>query len=358
MYTHTHTHYFNRRNGRKWWLLWSGETSLLNLDVKSHNQLFYVPFLTYASGMQNSFFTRFTVVLQRLIDTTKPSTSRIIDNISISTFMRNEKLLTALTFICTVLETASSYAWKSINNVFRSETVQTWVLYPINKVNWLFHQLKQNYARAHILIVLVTLATTLALMNVSRSDSIYRSPLHAWISSTNITLGNQLYIVANNPKTKEWSPTFTSRDLFYFFNDASLLSVPGLKNIPKEQVIIFLRQVYSRRSFHGVDQLKRFQERAKNAVFVVNPTVNFSSIPKEVQFASIPHIFIIPSTVVPDYPEDKIPSTGFVAYYYAKRHQPDYRINLVGFTGQGWNGHNFDYEQHIFHNDTGITLID
>jgi len=46
------------------------------------------------------------------------------------------------------------------------------------------------------------------------------------------------------------------------------------------------------------------------------------------------------------YPNDYIPTTGFTVFNLLRRYNRD--ITLVGFTGNGWHGHNFYYEQQIY----------
>lgn len=198
---------------------------------------------------------------------------------------------------------------------------------------------------AALLLILLSIVPARVLKTISRDLAL----------TTLLPTRHHLYIVANNKDLRKWSPNFSPSDIFFFFNTAPLLSkAPGLRDIPKNQVILFLRQKNST-SFHGVPQLDWNELRAQRVVFVVNPRW---AEHRDVQVTSLPHMFLR-WNIVPDYPKGSIPSTGFVAYVYAKKHYHDCRINLVGFTGEGhFSGHGWDYEQQILHSDPEVCHID
>jgi hypothetical protein len=73
-------------------------------------------------------------------------------------------------------------------------------------------------------------------------------------------------------------------------------------------------QIRDQPTFHGVVKLNQTQEGEDKAVFVVKSTSDLDDMVKEVQTTTAPlcHIFLAWDIVVPEYPEGKSPSTGFV----------------------------------------------
>ena len=51
-----------------------------------------------------------------------------------------------------------------------------------------------------------------------------------------------------------------------------------------------------------------------------------------------------------------LPSLGYICYTIIKNLHKDEKIYLVGFTFEGWEGHNFEYEKSFF-NDNNISII-
>lgn len=201
-------------------------------------------------------------------------------------------------------------------------------------------------------------ALLLAFLNIPSTQ--YRAP-YAFALQTAINQVNQtrnIYIIASNNKVAKWwpLPQFTTKDIFIFFNQATLLNAPNLKQIPKEQIIIFMRQKNGR-EIYGASRLKLNEERAETAVFVVTPSIDFGRISRDVQLTSLYHIFLS-WDIVPEYPKGKTPSTGFVAFNYVKTQFQDSRIHLVGFSGKGWKGHHFQYEQEMLRSDERVHMID
>ena len=47
-----------------------------------------------------------------------------------------------------------------------------------------------------------------------------------------------------------------------------------------------------------------------------------------------------------------------MAFNYVKTQFQDSRIHLVGFSGKGWEGHHFQYEQEMLRNDERVHMID
>jgi len=145
--------------------------------------------------------------------------------------------------------------------------------------------------------------------------------------------------------------------------------------IKKEDLVVFMNHCFFDSSFFDNNKkilfirknLKSYWGYKKNyknrydEIYFINGKLDDKKIISNID--KCPKIIINIKDIIKIYPEDKSPTTGFIAYSYLREKFPDANIFLIGFTGGSSfksklisKTHNYKYEQE-FYNINNVNLL-
>jgi hypothetical protein len=157
-----------------------------------------------------------------------------------------------------------------------------------------------------------------------------------------------IYIIANNSEILE--STISKIDIKN--NNVIILCNTILSN-KYQKINLFPNKYIFLRSNH-LGSYWGMEELIKKDNILYTKIICIDNIPNKIDILKEKYVNIeIICSYIPEYPKDTSPSTGFIAYNYAKKYLGD-NITLIGFNGKtntSPGNHNFTYEYSTYINN-------
>ena len=155
--------------------------------------------------------------------------------------------------------------------------------------------------------------------------------------------------------------------IIYIISNYYNIDINLFKIIKPNDLVVFMNHCFNDGPFF--DNNKKILFIRKNAISYFGYKDNYNNRYKEIYFVNgnlndkellnnvdtCSKILINEENIIKNYPKNKFPTTGFIAYFYMKNKFPKARIFLIGFTGGSSNTnqvisimHDYKYEQEYY----------
>lgn len=160
----------------------------------------------------------------------------------------------------------------------------------------------------------------------------------------------EIYLLANNPNT-QFPLKELNNSIVCHFNKAIFR-----KQVNDTNTHYLMVNSFTKSDGNGGYFTPDEKSLYNNHYFVCSWTKQFNSDPwKKIREDFIPHTLVITYQYGDDYPKGKFRSVGYSALKYFD--STFEKINLVGFTFSGWNGHDWEFEKEYAINNKKVNII-
>lgn len=172
---------------------------------------------------------------------------------------------------------------------------------------------------------------------------------------------NAVFLLANNPNNSLLAnSTFGPSDIAILFNTATPLACPAVAALGRHQRVWMLRWNAAGQNYWGQAQLKSSAQLFSRVILLGGTRAQAAAQRRQLNALGVGSEWVVEEDLVPAYDTTgkRYPSSGFSAFYYARRHFPRRRIVLAGFTGVGCQAcHNFEHERAVMQQEQGVSFL-
>ena len=170
---------------------------------------------------------------------------------------------------------------------------------------------------------------------------------------------NHVYLISNSVNVTDahiQSIGISNTDTIMVFNGARVLGFQFFETFPKEKIFLMVRSGGGSHSFNLSEERLTYLAKKVGRIIFVDDIPSYTTIAhlegEILQYVRYQSILVKVQVAYPG----KIPSTGFLGYFYASLQFPTHALSLVAFTGTRSDNrpsilHNFTFEQEYYMSD-------